>query len=143
MDIDRFSRLLETYGADLERWPEEQRDAATRLLQSSAEAQIRHAAAARLDLLLRLGRVDADATRVRAITAAALERIRAGRRPTVGWRWLLSPPVEAVFAAMLVIGCLLGMEVPVPSADPGGPRVEPLLGALLDAPGRGVDGLIE
>jgi hypothetical protein len=143
MDIDLFSRLLETYGAALDRWPQDRRDAAARLLLSSAEARRKHAAAMRLDELLRLEHVDVDPARIGAIITAAVRRIHSRQRPTMSWRWLLAPPVEAVFAGMLALGCIVGAEVPRLSAGPAGHPAEPALGAFFDGSGGGAEGFIE
>jgi hypothetical protein len=50
--LDRFRRGLETYGADLARWPEAERSAARSLMAASAEARALHQEEAALDRLL-------------------------------------------------------------------------------------------
>jgi len=52
VNIDRVYRLIECYGASAERWPQDERDAAQLLIQSSVELQQWHAEAARLDCII-------------------------------------------------------------------------------------------
>jgi hypothetical protein len=52
MKLDRFTELLDAYGAEPRRWPSGERGAAQALLEVSAEARARLAAAAALDALL-------------------------------------------------------------------------------------------
>jgi hypothetical protein len=69
MTMKRFRALADSYGADLQRWPEQMRPQARALLDSSAEAQ---------DIVARARRVD------EAIAAAGAERsgrLWSGDRP--------------------------------------------------------------
>jgi hypothetical protein len=52
MKLDRFTELLDAYGAEPRRWPPAERAAAQAFLAVSAEARGRLAAAAALDALL-------------------------------------------------------------------------------------------
>jgi hypothetical protein len=52
MTRQQFERLLETYGADMARWPETLRPAARALMARDDSVRAAHAAAARLDGLL-------------------------------------------------------------------------------------------
>jgi hypothetical protein len=52
MSLDRLRALLEAYGADPDRWPPEERNAALALLAQTPEAQRWRDASARLDALL-------------------------------------------------------------------------------------------
>ena len=58
MNIDRFQQLLDAYGASVDRWPVEERQAATLLLDASEEAKARQDRAARLDEVLDAHRVE-------------------------------------------------------------------------------------
>lgn len=52
MNLDRLHALLDAYGADSQRWPEHERDAALALLEQSAAAQTARQHAAALDAAL-------------------------------------------------------------------------------------------
>lgn len=52
MDMDRFTDLLDAWGADLGRWPSAEREAADRLLESSTAARALLREAAHVDALL-------------------------------------------------------------------------------------------
>jgi hypothetical protein len=54
MTLARLGELLDAYGADSERWPPEEQEAACVLLAQSAQAQRRREASAQLDALLNL-----------------------------------------------------------------------------------------
>ena len=110
MTLEEFSRLLDTHGADLARWPDAQRDAARRLCEASPAARGQWMAARRLDMLLAAGRAPApDPARQARVVAGAMARIRARAEPLLDWRWLFTRPIGAAFAASLVAGWLVGM----------------------------------
>lgn len=79
MTLRRFQALADSYGADLQRWPEAERDAARALLRLSPRAQSVLAAAQRLDAA-----IAAASSQERAATwqpgeaDAALARLRSG-----------------------------------------------------------------
>jgi len=79
MTLKRFRILAESYGADLQRWPEPLRSAARALLDTSAEAQAIIARAAQLDQVISAAHA-ARAERLwrGASAAAALPRLRNG-----------------------------------------------------------------
>jgi len=52
MTLERLEAMLDAYGAEAERWPEVERDAARRMIESSAEARRMWEDAAALDRLL-------------------------------------------------------------------------------------------
>ena len=70
MTLARLGELLDAYGADPERWPPEEREAACALLAQSAHAQRRREASAQLDAILNLAPAH-------AASPALLERILA------------------------------------------------------------------
>ncbi len=109
MDLDLFTRCLDTFGADFRRWPEAGRAAAEQLLASSPPARERWDAARRLDALFELDRtVSPDSAAHTAIINAALRRIRMAERPVFDWHWLLARPMRAALATTLAAGLLLG-----------------------------------
>lgn len=138
MDLDRFTILLDTYGADLDRWPQDERDAATAYIAGSRVARELRAAAARLDDLFARDRATVTDHRREAIIAAALSGIDQRRSVDrrMAWRSLLPLPVAAGFAAVLVAGCLLGL-VAVPAAAP------PIDVTMLFAGRSGIEGFIQ
>jgi len=113
--LARFQALLDAYGAEPRRWPADQRVAAEALLKRSSEAQVAHAAAARLDKLLDSAGVDpAPAHLIGRVLDAA--PVPPGQR----WRWfarLLKPATGIAFAAVLGLG-LGGLVSPFASGEP-------------------------
>ncbi len=70
MTLARLGELLDTYGANPEHWPPQEREAASALLTQSAQAQRRHEASAQLDAILNLAPAH-------AVSPAFLERVLA------------------------------------------------------------------
>jgi hypothetical protein len=58
MTTGRLQELILTYGSELARWPDDERDAAFTLLANSAEAQAMLAEYAPVDALMNAGRDD-------------------------------------------------------------------------------------
>ncbi len=134
MTIEEFTTLLSTYGADLERWPAEQRDAGTAFLRTSETGREKWEAARALDTLFRHDRdnIAVDPARQNAIVNHALRRIRT-QPPAFSfdWRWLFSKPAGAIAATALLAGWLsgaiLGADLPR-TAAPGNYAISTLLG---------------
>jgi hypothetical protein len=110
MKLDRFTELLDAYGAEPRRWPSGERGAAQALLDVSAEARARLAAAAALDALLdqaaaaEAPRDEAAFARLSAeITATAQAPLGTGYRPSDRSIW--------VKAASLAAAALIGFVV--------------------------------
>lgn len=111
LDMARLATLLDAYGADPQRWPEPERDAALALLRASEPARILQRAAAALDAKI-------DAWAVPPHSAALRAAVIASAPPHRGWRqgltdlwrdlggWQLAGPA---FAASLALGALLPM----------------------------------
>jgi hypothetical protein len=77
MTLKRFRTLADSYGADLQRWPERLRPDARRLLESSAEAQEIMARAGELDrAIIAAGAARSDSVWVDDRPEAALVRLR-------------------------------------------------------------------
>lgn len=131
MTPQEFTRLLDTYGADAERWPEEARAAARRLCEASPAARRQWAAARRLDAQLAAGRsMPRDPARESRIVAGAMARIRALAEPVLDWRWFFTRSMGAALAASVVVGWLVGMGLPgevPPHHLAGGFRFEDLI----------------
>ncbi len=119
MTPDQFRRLLETYGADLRRWPPELRSVAQALIAQSDEARDYLSNAQRLDDLFALDRAPlVSAARKAALADAVLTRIRDLPPPRrFDWRFLFSLKVEAALAATVLAGLLAGFELG-PLLDP-------------------------
>jgi len=126
MTPERFHALLDSCGADLQRWPEAERAAARALLASdSAALRAAHAEAAMLDR-------DLDACEIAPPGAALIDRI-AGAARSAGsagrarpwWRlepfwpragWALTGMAGAV-AGALVVSVALGDNYPAAATD--------------------------
>ena len=112
MNPEEFSRLLDTHGADPERWPEAQRAAARALSEASPAVRAQWMAAKRLDALLAAGRApQPEPARQARIVTGAMARLRARTEPLLDWRWLFPRPIGAAFAASLVAGWLVGVQL--------------------------------
>lgn len=125
LTLRRFRTMIDSYGADPLRWPDEMRAGALALLDSSAEARAAFREARRLDHAIEAARARDDSMlRHPDEQAAALARVRSGvaariatskaRRPTdwdVGWmqslqmRWIgMATSGGLAIAAGLLIG---------------------------------------
>lgn len=134
MTLDDFTRLLDTYGADLRRWPAQERVAAGRLIATSERARRLQADAQKLDQLLAQDRAHpAGPARGPAIVRAALDEIRAQPTP-VGLSWLLAQPAAMVLAPLALAGCIAGWMM-APLLDAPQPRSIPAVMVLLDETG--------
>lgn len=123
MNLERFTELLDAYGADLDRWPASEQAAATALLTDRADAREAQRRAAAVDtLLLRadLPEIEpSDALRQRVLAQIA-QLPPAITAPATDWRAqiaealaLLFPtgrrmPQFAAFALALMIGVSAG-----------------------------------
>ena len=120
----RFRKLLSSYGANPERWPEDERAAAVALLATSSEARALRDRAETLDRMLDTYRVDAadDGLRGQIIAAphnpvfAPVEiDPKAGRRD-VRWRGIW--PQFAALAGACVLGFVIGTSDLAASGEP-------------------------
>ncbi len=123
MNLERFTELLDAYGADLDRWPANEQIAATALLTDRPDARQAQRRAAAVDtLLLRTSLPDlepSDALRQRVLAQVA-QLPPAIAAPAADWRAqiaealiLLFPtgrrmPQFAAFALALMIGISAG-----------------------------------
>jgi hypothetical protein len=127
--LAEFQHLLDAYGADTQRWPEAQRQAARNLIAQDDSARAAHAAAARLDGLL--DRFDPPVAADSAARVAARLRLLPPQ-PAFGLGWAAAlaelwwelravPRIPAIVAAVL-----LGFVVGVASLDMAlGPSTRP------------------
>jgi hypothetical protein len=112
MNAEQLTCLLDTHGADPDRWPEGQRVAALALCAASPAAHGQWMAAKRLDVLLAAARAPvSDPARQARIVAGAVARLCAQADMFLEWRWLFTRPIGAAFAASLVAGWLVGIEL--------------------------------
>lgn len=144
MDLDVFTHLIRQYGPELESWPDKYRRRAVRLRDQSPEARMIWERAMRADSpFVPDHDVPVDPVRANAIVNAALRRTR-NETPSVRiWGWLLSRPVGAAFAGMLVAGWFAGyvlMPSPRPQSPPG--TASPLV-AVLDASAVDITWLVQ
>jgi hypothetical protein len=141
LTLRRFNVLAESYGADLQRWPQALRAEAEVFLASSSEARRLLAEARILDTAIETayssdlptpGEQRAALERMRSGVAARVASSRARRprsrtfgRPIVGWfhgvaltnlRWVLAASgVCAAIAAGLLMGSMYGVAPPTRS----------------------------
>jgi hypothetical protein len=115
MTLDEFKMLAQAWGADIGRWPEHLRAAATGLAGGQQAAAIL-AEAAEIDRLVAEGKPDVSGARIdRAIfgvvsAIAAKPRRTATRRIFRLRRWLIP---AASFASAAVVGVSLGLVRPL------------------------------
>jgi hypothetical protein len=157
MTLGRFRVLLDSYGADPQRWPQGSRADAQKLLSSSTAARAMREEAERLDAAIAAATAREDATLARLSPPdAALQRLRSrvaariateARRPTEQrMAWMLAAGVErllspALFSSRLqwagmataggfaiVAGLLLGAMYATP------PAADSVLSMLQSAP---------
>jgi hypothetical protein len=138
IELERFARVLDAYGADAGRWPEAERAAALRLVARSAEARALRDHAAELDALLERAPLAEPSPGLRATVLAdvlATVLTSASPAPWRQWAALLWPfgPSWQPASALLLAG-LLGFAV--------GAAMPPTAGAALDAATSEIDGLV-
>ena len=116
MDLDRFTTILDAYGAAPERWPADERVDAEQLLNASPEARSLRDRAASLDRGLdRIATPVVSAVLADAIARRALATPQERGFTLTGWlsEMLGGPPLWpqlAGFAAALVVGLGIGMS---------------------------------
>jgi hypothetical protein len=127
----QFTRLLQTYGAVLERWPEPERQYGAALLAESAQLRAQWESAASLEALFAADSrvLAAAATDPAAIVRSVMRRLPSRSEP-LNWRWLLGRGPAFAMALMIIIGFIVGLTV-----TPEGQRQQrhslPLVTALL------------
>lgn len=107
MDIERFERLIEAYGADPRRWPVTEREAARAFAHAHAErCGPLLEAAHELDLAMDCAPVGAPSLALRERVIGAAPR---GLRPGLGaaTRWLWWPGLAAACAAGVLAGVVV------------------------------------
>jgi hypothetical protein len=107
--FDRLKTLLDAYGADPGRWPDEQREAARQLLAGSAEARAYVQQAAVLDTLLDAAPLTVSPGLDPAALAARIMRMPARvTAAATSWRFSFGWPNFATLAAAAVFGLVIG-----------------------------------
>jgi len=137
MKLSRFKALTDSYGAHVQKWPEEERTSAEELLRTSAQARLLLDDARMLDQALERAGAELDAAVGNTMDdQAALARLRAGvlarisRTPThhFAWptRWVAWSPGRGAIAfrglplavsgfLALTVGVLIGwLQAPRP-----------------------------
>ena len=110
ISLDRLRDVLDCYGADPRRWPQEEREPALVLLSRSAEARRYRDEVVRLDRALDLAPVEPPSAALAARVLAAAPRRDPER---FGWMIALAAPLAA--AAGLVFWLV---HTPPPTAQP-------------------------
>lgn len=142
MKLAQFLRLLNTFGANLDRWPPADRAAGQSLRDHDAAARASWDEAARLDALFALDRVvPADPATENAIVQNALRHIRTAQRPASDWSWLWSRPMGVTFATTAAAGLVMGFALG-PMLQPHPARDVPAIAFLLGEVGLGAQELL-
>ena len=121
MNIERLQQLLEGYGADPARWPDEERLSAKQLLSTSEGATAMLEKARRLDEQLDAYVLDEDPARYQSLYDGIMIRTKRGIHWTerlIAWMFPARDSLNALWrptlaAGMpLIAGILLGIAVP-------------------------------
>lgn len=138
MTLQRFSALLDAYGADARRWPSAERAAAVAFARDSAAASALLAEAAALDAMLDTDVVAAASPQAHRALLAALPQRRGGRWDELlallgGWR-IAAPSMAMALLAGINLGATTGLGSP---DDRGGGAAEARVdgGVLGSGPG--------
>jgi len=116
--IERLEQLLDAYGADPERWPPAEREAALSLLERSAEARARRDAAASLDALLDLVPAERPPAELAArVMEAARSQLQPPPNRRRAWPYLAAA-VPLAAAAALALWIARSPEQPIGEATP-------------------------
>jgi hypothetical protein len=105
MTPELFQRLLDCYGADLSRWPDDQQSAAGHFLRQSPEAKAAVAQAVALDQLILAAAPDVSDARAEAASCAVLAQTRSlPQSPAwLDWNWA---PGGLTYAGLFLLGGL-------------------------------------
>ena len=105
MTPELFQTLLDCYGADLSRWPEDQQSAAGHVLRQSPEAQAAVARAMTLDQLILASAPAVSDARAEAACRAVMTQSRClPQSPAwLGWTWA---PGGLTYASLFLLGGL-------------------------------------
>lgn len=115
--LERLAQLLDAYGGEPARWPEQERAAALQLIAASPEAAALHRAALELDGALDLSVVPDAASS--ALRARVLEiPIKHPFAAKSGWGWSWNWKFALFALTPCVIGFLSGTLLMDPQSDP-------------------------
>lgn len=136
MTPEEFTALLDTYGADLTRWPHAHRQNAQRLLEISERARDAFADAQMLDAALRTSEPGLSAARRQRLTDSILDNLpdepatrrvarepeTAARRNDPGFGVAILRPLTPLWVACLSFGMVVGVILtlghpPAPATD--------------------------
>ncbi len=117
IDIQRFEQLLQSYGANADRWPIVDHDAALALVQASSDVRRLFDEAAQLDGILDLAVSPEPSAAVAARIVAAAERKPAWREWLAGivmeiWPFAGPWRAAAILASSMFLGLALGTVTP-------------------------------
>jgi len=133
MTLERLQLLLDVYGCRVDRWPPADRRAAEALLEVSANARTRLAAARRLDALI--DRAVAPVVPSQALRERVLAIAPGGGARARTVRWWRSRPALAAAAGGMALAASLAlwlMRAPAPGAPLGSDALAQL--GVLDVP---------
>ena len=116
MNTQDFMRLLEIYGADLDRWPATERAEALRLVEDSEPARLAIAEAHAVDRLLIQAAPVIAAERIDSLADAVVRAPLSPRLQMPAWveRWSYNS--RFVYPGMFVLGCAANLVMRLLSA---------------------------
>lgn len=123
MTPEEFTAFLDTYGADLTRWPHAYRQSAQRLLEASESARHAFADAQMLDAVLRAPEPGLSSARRQRLTDSILDNLpdepatrrvarepeAAARRNVPGFGAAILRPLTPLWVACLSFGIIVGV----------------------------------
>ncbi|SBW03473.1 conserved hypothetical protein [uncultured Alphaproteobacteria bacterium] len=135
MTPEEFRALLETYGADLTRWPHGARQGALRLLEASETARDAFAEAQAFDDVLRVREPALPPAARRRLTDAILDNLpddpapmprqfRPLPHPVLGIGALVLRPLAPLWAGCLGLGLALGIGLYLAQPHPAAVRAQ-------------------
>ena len=132
IDIQRFEQLLQSYGANADRWPTAERDAALALVQASSDARRLIDEAVQLDGILDLAASPEPSAALAARIVAAAEQGPAWRERLAGiameiWPFAGQWRAAVILASSMFLGLALGaVTPPVLAEEDEAPFIEEL-----------------
>lgn len=123
MDLQEFERLVSSYGANVERWPEDVRDAMREFLTQSSQAQAIVDREAGLDDLIMSAAAPEVSDMLRARVLKSARENRSSRTDRLDhWAAGLWPPGRswgplAALAAAAILGIVAGTLAPAAEAE--------------------------
>lgn len=125
MNLERFTALIDAYGSDPRRWPEQERDSAQVFLAASAGARAKLREAAALDTLLAVKLPEIEPSP--ALQARVLAQAKLRQPAAPGWRAQIAEAMAQLFPqgratpqfAALALALAVGVGAGLANVDVG------------------------